>query len=81
VFEPIAIELVPSDCVPDPGTPAVPPQPIAIDAVPFAPLFTPIATPEFPVVSAPLPTATPAAPELVDWLPSATEPVLVACDA
>nr|WP_244137644.1 hypothetical protein [Burkholderia sp. BCC1644] len=79
--EPSAIELVPSDCVPEPGTPAVPPQPIAIDVPPFAPLLTPIATAELPDASAPLPTATPAAPELVDWLPIDTVPVSVACDA
>ncbi|VWB51016.1 hypothetical protein BLA24064_02319 [Burkholderia latens] len=81
VFEPIAIELVPRDCVPDPGTPAVPPQPIAIDDVPFAPALTPIATPELPVTSAPLPTATPAVPVLVAWLPTAMLPVSVACAA
>ncbi|KVH73812.1 hypothetical protein WJ42_19955 [Burkholderia cepacia] len=60
--------------MPEPGTPAVPPQPIAIDVAPFAPLLTPIEIEELPDVNAPLPTATPAAPELVDWLPSAIAP-------
>ena len=66
VLLPIARELSPIACVPDPGTPAVPPQPMAMAAEPDAPLLTPIAMEEDPLAKAPLPTARAAAPELVD---------------